>query len=97
MSEKTHDFDEPPAKESAILGRHYRDLNLESLPSSPLGSQAERIPPHSVESHSLLHPPGLGLPQSSRIVTEGACALGVARLEHYVDRKLALTSSHWLA
>ena len=94
MSEKTLDFDELAAKVSAMLGRAGQGSNLESLPSSPLGSPAERIPPHSAESHSLLHPPGLGLPQSSRIVAEGACALGVASLYYYVDRKLALTSLH---
>lgn len=80
MSEKTLDYDDLAAKVSAMLGRRGQGSNLASLPSSPLDSQAERIPPHSAESHSLLHPPGLCLPQSSRIVVEGACALGVANL-----------------
>ena len=80
MLEKTLDFDEMAAKVSVVLGRAGQGSNLESLPSSPLDSPAEKIPPHSAESHSLLHPPGLCLPQSSRIVAEGACALGVASL-----------------
>jgi hypothetical protein len=94
VSVKILDFNELAAKVSVMLGRRNRGSDLESLPSSPLGSQAERIPPHSVESHSLLHQPGLGLLQSSQIVTEGACALGVASLSYYVDRKLALTFLH---
>ena len=94
MSEKIHEFDELAAKVSTMSGRRYRGLNPESLPSSPWDSQAERIPPHSVESRSLLHPPGPDLPQSSRIVAEGTCALGDANLPYYVDRKLALTSLH---
>jgi hypothetical protein len=92
VSEKTLGYDELAAKVSAMLGGRNRDLNQESLPSSPSGSQAERIPPHFVESHSLLHPPGLDPPQSSRIVTADTCALGVAKLLYYVDHKLALTS-----
>lgn len=94
MSEKTPEFDELAAKVSTMSGRRCQGLNLESLPSSPWGSQAERIRPHSVENRSLLHPPGPDLPQSSRIVAEGTCALGVANLPYYVDRKLALTSLH---
>ena len=94
MSEKTLDFNELAAKVSAKLDRAGQGSNLASLPSSPLGSPAERIPPHSAESHSPLHPPGLGLLQSSRIVAEGACARGVGNLQYYVDRILALTSLH---
>ena len=98
MSEKTLGFDELAGKVSAMLGERNRDLILESLPSSPLGSPAERIPPHFVESHSLLHQLGLDPPQSSRIVADGTCAPGVANLAaRYVDHKLELPSWHSLA